>query len=71
MGTTRGGGTTATTIAASRWWPPPRSATAWSTDEGDSWTAFDGVTGFWAVAFADEKTGWLVGVNGTITKIEF
>jgi photosystem II stability/assembly factor-like uncharacterized protein len=45
--------------------------TAWSTDEGDSWTIFDGVTGFWAVAFADEKTGWLVGVNGTITKIEF
>lgn len=45
--------------------------TAWSPDEGDTWNLLDGVTGFWAVAFADEKNGWLVGVNGTISKIEF
>ena len=44
---------------------------AWSPDEGDTWNLIDGVTGFWAVAFADEKNGWMVGVNGTITKIEF
>jgi hypothetical protein len=47
------------------------AGTAWSPDEGDSWTAIAGASGFWAVAFADEKNGWLVGVNGTISKIEF
>lgn len=47
------------------------AGTAWSPDEGDSWTAIAGASGFWAVAFADERNGWLVGVNGTISKIEF
>lgn len=45
--------------------------TAWSADEGNSWTLLPGLTNFWAVAFADENTGWLVGVGGEITKIEF
>jgi photosystem II stability/assembly factor-like uncharacterized protein len=48
---------------------PP--GTAWSNDEGDTWTTLEGLTNFWAVAFADEHTGWLVGVGGEITKIEF
>ena len=44
---------------------------AWSADEGNDWQPLEGVAGFWAVAFADEGTGWLVGVNGTISKITF
>jgi len=30
-----------------------------------------GVTGFWAVAFATPKAGWLVGTDGRILKISF
>ena len=30
-----------------------------------------GVTGFWAVAFASPKAGWLVGTDGRILKISF
>jgi photosystem II stability/assembly factor-like uncharacterized protein len=44
---------------------------AWSPDEGDSWQTLDGVSGFWAVAFANERTGWLVGTDGRILKISF
>jgi photosystem II stability/assembly factor-like uncharacterized protein len=44
---------------------------AWTPDEGDTWHALTGVTGYWAVAFASPKAGWLVGVNGTILKISF
>lgn len=44
---------------------------AWTPDEGKTWYSLQGVTGFWAVAFANSKTGWLVGVNGTILKITF
>jgi hypothetical protein len=29
------------------------------------------VTGFWAVAFATPKAGWLVGTDGRILKISF
>ena len=47
------------------------AGTAWSSDEGGSWTSLAGVTGFWAVAFAGRTAGWLVGENGTITKITF
>jgi photosystem II stability/assembly factor-like uncharacterized protein len=47
------------------------AGTAWSGDEGDSWTTLEGLSNFWAVAFADEKTGWLVGAGGEISKIEF
>lgn len=45
--------------------------TAWSPDEGSSWTLIPDVTGFWAVAFASPRAGWLVGVDGTITKVSF
>jgi len=44
---------------------------AWTPDEGKTWFALSGVTGYWAVAFASPKAGWLVGVNGTILKIRF
>lgn len=44
---------------------------AWSPDEGESWTALPGVEGFWAVAFAGTKAGWLVGTEGRILKISF
>lgn len=43
---------------------------AWSPDEGDSWFALDGVANYWAVGFADEHTGWLVGTDGRILRIE-
>ena len=44
---------------------------AWTPDEGKTWFALPGVTGFWAVAFASPKAGWLVGVNGQVMKISF
>jgi photosystem II stability/assembly factor-like uncharacterized protein len=44
---------------------------AWSSNEGDSWETLAGVSGFWAVAFANERTGWLVGTEGRILKISF
>ncbi len=44
---------------------------AWSANEGDTWTALPGVANYWAVAFADERTGWLVGIEGRILKIRF
>jgi len=44
---------------------------AWTPDEGNTWFALPGVTGYWAVAFASPKAGWLVGVGGTILKISF
>jgi photosystem II stability/assembly factor-like uncharacterized protein len=45
--------------------------TAWSPDEGNSWSTFSGVTGFWAVAFANREAGWAVGTDGRIMKISF
>jgi photosystem II stability/assembly factor-like uncharacterized protein len=44
---------------------------AWTPDEGKTWFALPGVNGYWAVAFASPKAGWLVGINGTILKIRF
>jgi len=44
---------------------------AWTPDEGKTWFALPGVTGYWAVAFASPRAGWLVGVNGTILKVHF
>ncbi len=44
---------------------------AWTPDEGSTWFPLSGVTGYWAVAFASPKAGWLVGTNGTILKISF
>jgi len=44
---------------------------AWTPDEGKTWYALQGVTGYWAVTFANEKVGWLVGTGGTILKVTF
>jgi photosystem II stability/assembly factor-like uncharacterized protein len=44
---------------------------AWTPDEGNTWFTLPGVTGYWAVAFATPKAGWLVGTGGTILKISF
>jgi photosystem II stability/assembly factor-like uncharacterized protein len=44
---------------------------AWTPDEGNNWFTLDGVTGYWAVAFASPKAGWLVGTDGRILKISF
>src|SRR5262249_50855568 len=45
--------------------------TAWSADEGDTWDAFPSIAGLLGVAFANHQTGWLVGLNGRIMRIEF
>ena len=45
--------------------------TAWTADEGQTWSGFAGVTGYWAVAFASPRNGWLVGTQGRILKIQF
>jgi photosystem II stability/assembly factor-like uncharacterized protein len=44
---------------------------AWSSDEGQTWQLLPGVTGYWAVASAGSRTGWLVGTEGRILKLEF
>jgi photosystem II stability/assembly factor-like uncharacterized protein len=44
---------------------------AWTPDEGNTWFTLPGVSGFWAVAFASPKAGWLVGTDGHILKISF
>jgi photosystem II stability/assembly factor-like uncharacterized protein len=44
---------------------------AWTPDEGSTWYSLPNVNGYWAVAFASPKAGWLVGVNGQILKISF
>jgi photosystem II stability/assembly factor-like uncharacterized protein len=44
---------------------------AWTPDEGTTWFTLPGVSGFWAVAFASPKAGWLVGTDGRILKISF
>ena len=48
------------------------AGTAWSSNEGrSSWELIPGLTGFWAVAFANHKAGWLVGTGGRIVKVSF
>lgn len=44
---------------------------AWTPDEGTTWFALPGVTGYWAVAFATPDAGWFVGTGGRILKISF
>jgi len=44
---------------------------AWTSDEGTTWFSLPGVSGYWAVAFASPKAGWLVGTNGRFLKISF
>jgi photosystem II stability/assembly factor-like uncharacterized protein len=53
---------------------PPTFATgaaAWTPDEGNTWFTLPGIGGYWAVAFASPKAGWLVGTDGRILKISF
>jgi photosystem II stability/assembly factor-like uncharacterized protein len=45
--------------------------TAWSPDEGRTWNRLNGVSGYWAVAFAAGGAGWLVGTDGRILKVSF
>jgi photosystem II stability/assembly factor-like uncharacterized protein len=47
------------------------SGSAWTPDEGTTWFSLPGLANFWAVAFANEDTGWLVGTQGRIEKISF
>lgn len=44
---------------------------AWTPDEGRTWYKIAGVSGYWAVAFANPKAGWFVGNGGQILKISF
>jgi photosystem II stability/assembly factor-like uncharacterized protein len=44
---------------------------AWTPDEGRTWFTIPGVSGNWAVGFANPKAGWFVGNNGQILKISF
>jgi photosystem II stability/assembly factor-like uncharacterized protein len=44
---------------------------AYTNDEGETWTRIQGAHNFWAVAFANRTAGWLVGTEGSITKITF
>jgi len=45
--------------------------TAWSPDEGETWTPLPGFTGLVSVGFANPHTGWLVGTLGQIVRIDF
>ena len=47
------------------------SGSAWTTDEGDTWTLLPGITNCWAVGFASWKTGWLGCGAGRIFRIDF
>jgi photosystem II stability/assembly factor-like uncharacterized protein len=44
---------------------------AWTPDEGTTWFTLPEVSGYWAVAFASPKAGWLVGTGGRILKVSF
>ena len=44
---------------------------AWTPDEGRTWFELPGVSGYWAVGFANPKAGWFVGNGGQILKISF
>jgi hypothetical protein len=44
---------------------------AWTLNEGRRWHRLPGVEGFWAVAFANPRNGWLVGTEGRILKVGF
>jgi len=47
------------------------SGSAWTPNEGTTWVTLPGLSGYWAVAFANENVGWLVGTGGRIEKISF
>lgn len=44
---------------------------AWTPDEGQTWFKLPNVSGYWAVGFAEPKSGWFVGNEGKILKISF
>ena len=44
---------------------------AWSPDEGNTWVQLTGLANYWAVGFANPKSGWMVGTNGRIVKLTF
>jgi photosystem II stability/assembly factor-like uncharacterized protein len=44
---------------------------AWSPDEGDTWIELPEFQDFWAVSFANQHAGWMVGREGRIVKISF
>jgi photosystem II stability/assembly factor-like uncharacterized protein len=44
---------------------------AWTPDEGATWNQLPGVSGYWAVAFANPQNGWMVGSGGEILKVSF
>jgi photosystem II stability/assembly factor-like uncharacterized protein len=43
---------------------------AWSPDDGSTWRQLD-AGDYWCVRFGPDGTGWMVGPNGRITKVEF
>jgi photosystem II stability/assembly factor-like uncharacterized protein len=45
--------------------------TGWSSDEGNTWSLLPNVRGYWGVAFASRKAGWVVGDGGSILKLSF
>jgi len=47
------------------------SGSAWTANEGATWQALPDLTGYWAVAFASPRAGWLVGTGGRILKLSF
>ena len=44
---------------------------AWSADEGNTWSLLPDIRGYWGIAFAGRKAGWLVGEDGKILKLSF
>jgi photosystem II stability/assembly factor-like uncharacterized protein len=48
-----------------------RGGAAWSPDEGDTWIELPEFQDFWAVSFANQHAGWMVGGDGRIVKISF
>jgi photosystem II stability/assembly factor-like uncharacterized protein len=44
---------------------------AWTPNEGTKWFTLPGVKDYWGVAFGSRKTGWLVGTEGRILRIDF
>jgi len=48
-----------------------RGGVAWSPDEGDTWNELPDFLDFWAVSFANQHAGWMVGGGGRIVKISF
>ena len=48
-----------------------RDGAAWSPYEGETWNELSNFLDFWAVSFANQNAGWMVGVGGRIVKIRF